>query len=80
MSYKKDEVKAQQRKDDSGLLTVHEVATELRVDDTTVRRWIKNGAMEAITLPHARTRMAYRVKKETLDALLNEPATRKQAS
>ena len=34
------------------LLTVSEVARRLRVDDTTVRRWIKSGALEAITLPH----------------------------
>ena len=31
------------------LLTVREVANQLRVDDTTVRRWIKNGILEAIT-------------------------------
>src|SRR5579875_1812041 len=30
------------------LLTVSEVAQRLRVDDTTVRRWIKSGALEAI--------------------------------
>ncbi len=34
------------------LLTVREVARRLRVDDTTVRRWIKSGSLEAITLPH----------------------------
>ena len=34
------------------LFTVREVARQLRVDATTVRRWIKNGALEAITLPH----------------------------
>jgi len=34
------------------LLTVHEVAKRLRVDDTTVRRWITNGTLPAITLPH----------------------------
>ena len=34
------------------LLTVREVAKRLRVDDTTVRRWIKSGALGAITLPH----------------------------
>lgn len=44
----------------SDLLTVREVAKELRVDDTTVRRWIKNGVLEAITLPHRGTRQAYR--------------------
>jgi excisionase family DNA binding protein len=52
------------------LLTVHEVARRLRVDDTTVRRWIKSGAMEAIALPHQGKRQAYRVKKTTLDSLL----------
>jgi excisionase family DNA binding protein len=53
------------------LLTVREVARRLRVDDTTVRRWIKSGALEAITLPHRGRRQAYRIKKSTLDALLN---------
>ena len=52
------------------LLTVREVAHRLRVDDTTVRRWIKSGALEAITLPHRGKRQAYRVKKSTLDKLL----------
>jgi excisionase family DNA binding protein len=53
------------------LLTVREVARRLRVDDTTVRRWIKSGALEAITLPHRGKRQAYRIKKTTLDKLLN---------
>jgi excisionase family DNA binding protein len=55
------------------LLTVREVARRLRVDDTTVRRWIKSGALQAITLPHKGKRQAYRVKKSTLDALLKNP-------
>lgn len=55
------------------LLTVREVARRLRVDDTTVRRWIKSGALEAITLPHRGRRQAYRVKKSTLDKLLKSP-------
>jgi excisionase family DNA binding protein len=55
------------------LLTVREVARRLRVDDTTVRRWIKSGALEAITLPHRGKRQAYRVKKSTLDTLLSNP-------
>jgi excisionase family DNA binding protein len=57
------------------LLTVSEVARRLRVDDTTVRRWIKTGALQAITLPHKGKREVYRVKKNTLDELLNTPAT-----
>ncbi len=52
------------------LLTVSEVARILRVDDTTVRRWVKQGALEAVILPHVRARQAYRIKKETLDTLL----------
>lgn len=55
---------------DSDLLTVREVAEQLRVDDTTVRRWIKNGILEAISLPHRGTRQAYRIRRETLNALL----------
>jgi excisionase family DNA binding protein len=52
------------------LLTVSEVARILRVDDTTVRRWVKVGALEAVVLPHVNTRQAYRIKKATLDKLL----------
>ncbi|MEO8971103.1 MAG: helix-turn-helix domain-containing protein [Ktedonobacteraceae bacterium] len=55
------------------LLTVREVARRLRVDDTTVRRWIKTGALVAVTLPHKGRRQAYRVKKSTLDKLLQGP-------
>lgn len=55
------------------LLTVREVARRLRVDDTTVRRWIKSGALEAVTLPHRGKRQAYRIKKSTLDKLLKSP-------
>jgi excisionase family DNA binding protein len=61
--------------DDDGdeLLTVCEVAKRLRVDDTTVRRWIKNGALDAITLPHRGKRRAYRIRRRTLKALYASP-------
>jgi excisionase family DNA binding protein len=52
------------------LLTVSEVAEILRVDDTTVRRWVKQGVLEAVVLPHVNTRQAYRIKRETLDRVL----------
>ena len=52
------------------LLTVHEVARRLRVDDTTVRRWIKSGSLDAVTLPHKAKRQAYRVKQSTINAML----------
>ena len=55
------------------LLTVREVARRLRVDDTTVRRWIKNGVLSAITLPHVSKRQIYRIKKSTLDGVLQGP-------
>jgi excisionase family DNA binding protein len=55
-------------KDD--LLTIREVAQRLRVDTTTVRRWISLGLLDAIVLPHRGKRQAYRVRKRTLDHLL----------
>lgn len=55
---------------ESELLTVSEVARALRVDDTTVRRWIKSKVLEAIILPHKNTRQAYRIKRATLNRLL----------
>lgn len=56
------------------LLMVREVSKTLRVDDTTVRRWIKAGILEAIALPHRGARQAYRVRKATLDELLASTA------
>lgn len=53
------------------LLTINEVAEKLRVDPTTVRRWVKAGTMKAISLPHRGLRQAYRVHKHTLDAVLS---------
>ena len=55
------------------LLTVKSVAKQLRVDETTVRRWIKDHVLEAVALPHVGTRVAYRVKRGTLQKLLKEP-------
>lgn len=52
------------------LLTVREVARALRVDETTVRRWIKEGVMEAIRLPHRSKRMGYRVNQTTISGIL----------
>ncbi|MBE3560290.1 MAG: helix-turn-helix domain-containing protein [Ktedonobacteraceae bacterium] len=66
--------------DDTELLTVHEVARQLRVDDTTVRRWIKNGVLDAITLPHHGTRQAYRIRRSTLDALLSSSTLTQDAA
>lgn len=53
------------------LLTVQEVADILRVDATTVRRWVKSGALEAVALPHQNIRTAYRIKRETVQKLID---------
>jgi excisionase family DNA binding protein len=56
------------------LLTVQEVAQELRVDQTTVRRWIKNGCLSAISFPKktGRQRQVHRIRKSILQAVLKE--------
>lgn len=54
------------------LMTVREVARQLRVDDTTVRRWIKAGTLEAIELPHQGDRRSYRIRVSTFNSLINE--------
>jgi len=55
------------------LYTVREVAKVLRVNDSTVRRWIKGGQLPAITLPHSANREAYRIRGQTILDLI-EPA------
>ena len=62
-------------KKDADLLTVGEVERQLRVDDTTVRRWIKSGVLDAISLPHSGLRQAYRIRRTTLEALLAAPSS-----
>lgn len=54
------------------LLTVGEVARILRVDNTTVRRWVKQGSLEAVVLPHVNMRQVYRIKRETLNKVLQD--------
>jgi excisionase family DNA binding protein len=54
------------------LYTVAEVADILRVDSTTVRRWVKQGVLDAVVLPHIHTRQAYRIKKETIERILGQ--------
>lgn len=76
MAKKQNLQKGQNTEGAEELLTVHEIATCLRVDDTTVRRWIKTGALDAITLPQRGNRSCYRVRKSTFDRVLNSSATR----
>ncbi len=57
------------------LLTVREVAEMFRVDDTTVRRWIKEDALEAIILPHLNERQGYRIRRSVVNAILQSSAS-----
>ena len=52
------------------LLTVNEVAKRLRVDASTVRRWIRDGLLEAVTLPHNGHRKQHRIRKDVFEKLL----------
>ena len=52
------------------LLTASEVAQILHVNDTTVRRWVKQGALQAVILPHRNARQAYRFTRETVERIL----------
>ena len=56
------------------LLTIREVAKILRVDNTTVRRWVKLGVLEAVALPHVNERQSYRIKRSTLNKVLEVPS------
>ncbi len=49
-------------------LTPGEVARRLRVDDTTVRRWIRLGILEALTITEGK-RHRHRIKRTTIELL-----------
>lgn len=54
------------------LLTVREVAKLLRVDDTTVRRWIRTKALDAISLPNNnKNRTQFRIRRASIDAIMH---------
>jgi excisionase family DNA binding protein len=48
--------------------TPREIAKRFRVDDTTVRRWIRTGALEAETIREGR-RNRHRIKRATIETL-----------
>ena len=50
--------------------TIPQVARLLRVDDDTVRHWIRDGILEAETIREGR-RTRYRIKQSVLDRYLN---------
>ncbi|MGZ6356498.1 MAG: helix-turn-helix domain-containing protein [Ktedonobacteraceae bacterium] len=48
--------------------TPREIAKRFRVDDTTVRRWIRTGALEAETIRQG-NRHRHRIRKTTIERL-----------
>ncbi len=60
---------------DDALLTVGEVARRLRVDTTTVRRWIVSGSLAAVVLPHRGKRQGYRIRQSIIDDILQTPSS-----
>jgi len=57
------------------LLTVDEVAEVFRVGKETVRGYIKQGVLPAVTLPHRvntpKPGLSYRVRRDTLEQMLS---------
>ena len=54
---------------DTQLLTVSEVAEELRVTDVTVRRWIQRKELAAINLG-GQKRPEYRIRRTAVEAFI----------
>lgn len=54
------------------LLTVVEVAKILRVDPATVRRWLAQGAVPFIELPHQGSYTNRRVRRSDLNKILGK--------
>lgn len=52
------------------LLTIREVAEMLRVDDTTVRRWIQQQTIAALTIRTGKRHHLYRIPRAALNAIL----------
>lgn len=67
MLQEKEEERAEQREEYHELLTIHETAEMLGVDDTTVRRWCRAGVLQYISLPHLNRREGYRVRRDVLE-------------
>lgn len=59
-----------EEKQEDELLTVREVAEALRVNETTVRRWLNCGIMACVFLPTDGQYKSYRIKRSTLEQIL----------
>lgn len=57
------------------LLKVSSVATYLSVSNTTVRKWIKQGILDAIELPSSGKRDNIRIRQSSLLKIINTKET-----
>jgi excisionase family DNA binding protein len=60
---------------DDTLFTVEEVARRLTVHEETIRRWIRNGELQAIDLGGA---AGYRISQGELNRFIRERATKRK--
>ena len=60
------------RREDPGheYMTVREVARLLRVDTTTVKRWIYHGKLDAFALPNTGIRKEHRIPRAAVNKIL----------
>jgi excisionase family DNA binding protein len=58
-------------KKNADVLTVQDVARELGIDDSTVRRYILMGRLPAICIP-AGTRNTYRIRRPVFEAFMQQ--------
>ncbi len=52
----------------NGWMTALEVARRFKVDDSTVRRWVRAGLLKGIRLPH-RCRGVIRISRQAVEEL-----------
>lgn len=62
------------------LLTLRYVAKRLNVSEDTVRRWAKQGILDAVPLPNLGKHQSYRVRRSVLNDLLRGSTRQELAS
>jgi len=54
------------------LLTPKEVAQQLRVNECTVRRWVRENKMRGISLPGSGKKVRIRIYKQEVDKIVDK--------
>lgn len=61
-------------------MTVRELANLLRVNETTVRRWIGHGNLEALLLPGTGKHKTYRIPRSSIEQMINQSQSQTEGS